>query len=260
MFRLDGGAMFGSVPKALWSRMCVPDDENRILMATRSLVIDDGDRRFLVDVGCGDKWNGKTRAIFQFEEGPYRPVPGVTDVVLTHLHFDHAGGVSRFLSDGGLALNYPDARHHVSRANLDNASNPNPRERASYLAENVQVLQESDLNLIEDGEVLCPGITLHQSDGHTRGLCWVEVSDGGETLAFPADLIPLSHHLPLAYHMGYDMCAEKILTEKAAFLSKAVEERWTVVFEHDPSVVGGNVGQDESGRFRLMTRAEIPEL
>lgn len=246
-FRLDGGAMFGAVPKALWERVAPADDANRIVMATRSLIIEDGKRKMLVDTGCGDKWNPKTRGIFGIPDGPYEPVEGVTDVLLTHLHFDHAGGLSR-LENGAPVPNYPHAMHHVPRENLANAQNPHPRERASYLAEIIGVLSQVDLRLTDDGQAIWPGLTVHRSDGHTRGLMWLTLSDGGETLAFPSDLIPTSHHLPLPYAMGYDMCAETVIEEKRQFLEQAVTGNWLVVFEHDPTVASGRLAFDERGR------------
>ena len=267
--------MFGAVPRA---RGAPPDEDNRILLATRSLIIEFGERKMIVDLGCGDKWDEKSRSIFCIPEGPYVPVPGVTDVLLTHMHFDHAGGISRRTRNaergtrnsgvGGMRPHppsgtspgagedsiepcYPDARHFLSSANYENAKRPNPREKASYLPENVGALKMVELALTEDGQEVWPGVRVHQSDGHTRGLQWVEVSDGGETIAFPADLFPTSKHLPLPYGMGYDMCAEKALLEKADFLRRAVEGRWIVVFEHDPVVEATRLKFDERGRAMI---------
>ena len=246
-FRLDGGAMFGSVPKVLWERVAPADDANRIVMATRSLIIEHGERKMLVDTGCGDKWNAKTRAIFDLPDAAYQPVAGVTDVLLTHLHFDHAGGISRL--ESGMPLpNYPHAIHHVPRENLANARDPHPRERASYLAENIDMLSQVDLRLTDDNLDVWPGLTVHRSDGHTRGLMWLTLADGGETLAYPTDLVPTSHHLPLPYAMGYDMCAETVIEEKRLFLDQAVAGNWLVVFEHDPVVEAARLAFDERGR------------
>jgi glyoxylase-like metal-dependent hydrolase (beta-lactamase superfamily II) len=258
-FRLDGGAMFGSVPKTLWAREAPPDDENRILLATRSLVIEDGERRILLDVGCGDKWSDKNRAIFCIPDAPYVPVPGVTDVLLTHMHFDHGGGVSRFV-DGELRACYPEARHYLSRENHENARRPNVRERASYLAENLDVLPTVDFHLTGDQEELLPGITVHQSHGHTRGLQWVKLSDGGETVLYPADLIPTSKHLPLPFVMGYDMCAERALEEKRSFLEMAVATSAVIVFEHDPHLAAARVRFDERGRAVVANEIDLPVL
>lgn len=257
-FRLDGGAMFGSVPKALWARDAPPDESNRILLATRSLIIEDGGRKMIVDVGCGDKWSEKNRAIFCIEDTPYAPVPGVTDVLLTHLHFDHAGGVSRFAADGRSPEPcYPNARHFVSAANLENAQSPNVRERASYLAENVDVLASTELTLTQPEQGIWPGVTVHESNGHTHGLHWVKISDGGTTVVFPADLIPTSHHLPVPYVMGYDICAETSMNEKRDLVDRAVAENWVVVFEHDPIVGAARLGFDERKRIAVVESVNL---
>lgn len=239
--------MFGSVPKTLWNREAPADEANRILLATRSLVLDDGERRILVDVGCGDKWTEKLRSIYCIPDGPYVPVPGVTDVVLTHLHFDHGGGVSRY-EDGSLAPSYPSARHWVSATNYENAKNPHPRERASYLPENVDILEQVDLRLTADGAVIMPGISVHQVHGHTRGLQWLHVTDGEATIVYPADLVPTSKHLPVPYVMGYDMCAEMAMAEKEAFLRQVVDGDWIVAFEHDPKLAAARIRFDERGK------------
>ncbi len=276
-FRLDGGAMFGAVPRTIWERLCPPDERNRIPMATRSLVVEDGaGSKLLVDLGCGDKYSPKMREIFCIPDAPYLPVEGVTDVLLTHLHFDHCGGISRFEhespSEEPSAANhesqianravpsYPRARHFVSRANLENAKNPNPRERASYLEENVGALESVETVLIrEDSQELpgWPGLRVHRSDGHTRGLLWVELSGGGASLAYPSDLCPTSHHLPPVYAMGYDMCAETSMRERQEFLERAIEGNWTVVFQHDPAVPAARLKWDDRGRPAVGERVEV---
>ncbi len=248
-FRLDGGAMFGTVPKTLWERESPADDANRILLATRSLIVEDGERILLIDAGCGDKWSDKEQSIYAIEHVPYIPVPGVTDLLLTHLHFDHAGGVSRYSQNSHTVEPcYPLARHYVSQANYANAQAPNIRERGSYLAANADVLSQVELRLVEDGEEIWPGLTVHKADGHTVGLMWVKLTDDGTTIAFPADLIPTSNHLPIAYVMGYDICAERSMQEKQAFLTQAIAESWIVVFEHDPVVEAARLKWDERGR------------
>ena len=254
-YRLDGGAMFGSVPKAIWSGLIPADGDNRIRLATNSLVIESGDRRFLVDVGCGDKWSEKQRRIYGIE--PAGPLPGgpaaVTDVILTHLHFDHAGGLSRRVpgADGGVEPCYPRARAHLQEANLDLARAPGPRERASYLPENLAVLERIPLELARGSAELVPGLWVHRSDGHTRGLQWVEVRGDGATVAFPSDLVPTSRHLPLPYAMGYDMNVERLLEEKAEFLRRAVAGDWIVVFVHDPEVPAARIRVDERGHYAV---------
>ena len=250
--------MFGTVPKTLWARETPADDSNRILLATRSLIVEDGERTLLIDTGCGDKWSEKNMAIYCLEEKPYEPVPGVTDILLTHLHFDHAGGLSRF-SQKSQALEpcYLSARHYLSRANYSNAKTPNVRERVSYLKENIDVLTQVDLKLIEDGDEIWPGLTVHRADGHTHGLLWVKLTADGTTVAFPADLIPTTKHLRVAYVMGYDICAERSMQEKQAFLTRAIAESWIVVFAHDPVVGAARLSLDERGQPVV---AELVEL
>lgn len=255
--RLDGGAMFGVVPKTIWERVAPADDLNRILLATRSLIIEEGDRKLVVDLGCGDKWNAKTRAIFDASDKPYEPIEGVTDVLFTHLHFDHSGGVSRIDEVGDLVLNYPFATHYVSRPNYENGLRPNVRERASYLPENVNALAQAKLTLLETEQEVWRGLTVHRADGHTDGLFWVTLCDGGTTVAFPSDLCPTSHHLPVVYTLGYDICTKTCMIEKQAFLEQAIAEQWIVVFQHDPEVCAAKLGWDDRGRPVVTERLDI---
>ena len=259
-YRLDGGAMFGTVPRVIWSGLIVPDGQNRIRLATRSLLVRADGRVFLVDLGCGDKWSDKLRRIFGVE--PVVPVPGaadVTDLVLTHLHFDHAGGISRRVAGQPeeVAPCYPGARVHLQAANLEAARQPGPRERASYLAENLAVLARVPLELAHGPREIVPGLRVHPSDGHTRGLQWVEVRDGGATVVFPSDLVPTSRHLPLPYAMGYDMNVERLLEEKQEFLRRAVAEDWIVVFVHDPDVPAARIRVDERGHYAVREVVEV---
>lgn len=256
-FRLDGGAMFGSVPKNLWAKKIANDGENCIPLALRSLKIEVDGRTFLVDVGIGEKWSEKQRAIFAIKNTPAHDLgftpDSITDIVLTHLHFDHAGGISRFTSDSSteLELVYPDATVHLQRTNLENAGQPNAKERASYLKENVTILRQAKLNLLNGETEIVPDLWVHTFNGHTRGQQTVELRDGDTSLVFPTDLIPTSHHLPVPFHMGYDICAETILREKEAFLSQCVERSAIVVFQHDPKVAAGRVVRDDRGQYTL---------
>ncbi|MGD0781498.1 MAG: MBL fold metallo-hydrolase [Candidatus Aminicenantales bacterium] len=256
-YKLDGGAMFGNVPKPIWNRLIPADADNRIRLATQSLLVRDGERLFLVDAGNGERGSEKHRRIFGIEpaaEGPAGIDPAaVTDVLISHLHFDHSGGLAAAGPDGpgGPPLRFPGARIHVQKANLENARHPNPREKASYLAETTALLERSDLVLTEGSREIAPGIWVHRADGHTRGLQWVEVRDGARTLAFPSDMIPTSRHLPLPYAMGYDICVERLMEEKEALLRKAVENDWILVFVHDPDVPAATIKIDERGHFAV---------
>jgi glyoxylase-like metal-dependent hydrolase (beta-lactamase superfamily II) len=260
MFRLDGGAMFGSVPKNIWAGVIPADDENCIPLAARGLLIDTGDRRVLVDVGMGDKWNDKQRAIFAIQNTPAAELgldySSVTDVILTHLHFDHAGGVSKFEGES-LELCFPNAQHYVQSTNYEVAKNPNVRERASYLSENVEPLSKAKLMLLQGDTDIVPGISVHQIDGHTKGQQWIKVSQAGQAVVFPSDLIPTSRHLPVPYVMGYDLDARRSLEEKAAFLEQALKEQWIVVFQHDPDLKACTLATDKRGHYCVGERVDI---
>jgi glyoxylase-like metal-dependent hydrolase (beta-lactamase superfamily II) len=256
-FRLDGGAMFGTVPRTIWSKLSPPDEDNRILLAARSLVIRTKDRIVLVDAGTGDRWTDKLRRIYDIRpaEGGGRGLDpeSVTDVILTHLHFDHARGIFRARpgGEGAADLRYPAARVHVQEANYETAKAPNARERASYIAEDTKLLGRARLVLTSGSQEILPGVWVHETNGHTRGHQWVEVKGEGFTVAFPSDIVPTSRHLPLPYLMGYDISAETLLVEKDALLSRAVAEGWVLVFGHDPDVVAGRVGRDDREHYAL---------
>lgn len=260
-FGLDGGCMFGSVPKNLWVRSIGADEENRIPLVCRSLLIKHEERQFLVDVGMGEKWSDKQRQIYGIRNTPqfnwgFEPSQ-VTDVVLTHLHFDHAGGISYRHSDGSLKLSYPHAKVHLQCANWDRARNPSLKDRASYLSENVTPLQDADLVLYDGDVEIYPGITAHRVDGHTPGQQWVEISAGDSRLFFATDLIPTSHHVPLAYHMGYDVCADTLLPEKEAFLARAVDENAIVCFQHDRDVQAARIVRNARGQYEISERLTL---
>jgi glyoxylase-like metal-dependent hydrolase (beta-lactamase superfamily II) len=256
-FRLDGGSMFGTVPKTIWSKLAPPDEENRILLAARSLVIRTGERVFMVDAGMGDRWTEKLRRIYDIQPGadndPSFDTDSVTDIILTHLHFDHARGIFRARpeAEGEVDLRYPQARVYVQAANYENARKPNARERASYLAEDVKLLERTPLVFTSGSQELYPGIWVHGTNGHTRGHQWVEVKNGDVSVAFPSDIVPTSRHLPLPYLMGYDVSAETLLGEKDELLNRAVAERWILVFGHDPDVPAGRITRDERGHYTL---------
>jgi glyoxylase-like metal-dependent hydrolase (beta-lactamase superfamily II) len=262
-FRLDGGAMFGTVPRAIWSKLAPSDGDNRILLAARSLVIRTEDRVFMVDAGMGDRWTDKLRRIYDIRPetggGPGLDPASVTDIILTHLHFDHARGIFRERPDapGEVDLLYPGARIYVQAANLENARKPNARERASYIAEDTKLLERAELVLTSGSQEIYPGLWVHRGDGHTRGHQWVEVRGDGASLAFPGDVVPTSRHLPLPYLMGYDISAGILLEEKDALLDRAAAEGWTLVFGHDPDTAAGRIGRDEKGHYALAEPAAL---
>ena len=243
---LDGGSMFGSVPKPLWSRLQPPDERNRIRLAMRCLLLENDAHRILVDDGIDEKMAPKLREIYRVEteeatlEGSLSAcgltTADVTDVVLTHLHFDHAGGSTR-LEQGRLVPRFPRARYHVQRRNLANARRPNPRERASYMADDFEPLAERGVLSEWDGpQRPWPGIEIFTADGHTRGQQLLRVAGEEGTLYFVADLIPTASHVRIPFVMGYDVAAIETMEEKRALLDRASREGAWIVLEHDPLV------------------------
>ena len=246
---LDGGAMFGSVPKPLWSRGYPADERNRIRLSMRCLLLEGPGRRVLVDVGAGHKLAQKLVDIYRIEnhehtlEGSLAAAglapADVTDVILTHLHFDHAGGATRMDGDR-LAPTFPAARYYVQRRNLENARQPNPRERASYMAENFEPLVAAGvLTAWEGAQSPWPGVEILTAEGHTRGQQLVRVSGGGNVLYFVADVVPTAAHVRVPYVMGYDVAAIETMAEKAALLGRAADEGGWICVEHDPLVALG---------------------
>jgi glyoxylase-like metal-dependent hydrolase (beta-lactamase superfamily II) len=251
-FALDGGAMFGIVPKPLWERQIPADERNRIRLALRCLLIEDGARRILVDDGMGDKWSEKQVGIYgldRSESSLERDLQrvgcdraAVTDVVLTHLHFDHAGGTTRLGVGGKLELAFPSATYHLQARNWDWARQPTERDAGSYLSDSFALLEGSGRLHLVDGEVeLFPGIHLEPSEGHTTALQLVRVSGGGETLVYCADLIPTSAHLKTSWIMGYDLRPLVCIEEKKRLLARALRDDWILFFEHDPKIAAGRV-------------------
>jgi len=243
-FKLDGGGMFGVVPRPLWSRSFTPDDLGRIQLDTNCLLVRTGDELVLVDTGNGSKMGEKERGIFDLAAGDpllqnlaqrgVRP-EAVTVVLLTHLHMDHAGGASRVSGDL-VVPSFPNAEVVVQRQEWEDALHNHSHMRTSYRLENLRPLQESGrLRLLDGDAEVAPGVSVQVTGGHTRAHQAVFVRGGGQTLFYPADICPTAAHLRPAYNMGYDMAPYETMTVKAELLDRAVREEWLVVFDHDPS-------------------------
>ena len=252
--RLDGGAMFGVVPKPLWERRIPADERNRIPLAMRCLLIESPDALVLVDTGAGNKDDAKFREIYGIEndgsptrlEDAIRHAghdPADVDVLIsTHLHFDHAGGNTLADPEGRIRPAFPKAKHIVQKGEFEFAQTPNERVRASYLAENYEPIHEAGLwTFVEGATEVLPGIEVFPTPGHTPHHQSVLVRSGGETACFLADVIPTSAHLPLPWIMGYDLEPLVTLGSKRALLERAREEEWLLVFEHDPVVPWGRL-------------------
>jgi len=270
--RLDGGAMFGVVPKPLWERRIVPDELNRIPLAMRCLLIEHDDGPVLVDTGLGNKEKKKFHEIYGVENAGHAGPTMLEDalaqagytpgeirwVINTHLHFDHAGGNTHIVREeaGGsgeeerpkkeVRLSFPNATYVVQRRELEFARHANERTAASYLAPNFDPVDAAGRWRLVDGEVeLLPGIRLLPTPGHVPYHQSVLVSGGGETLCYLGDLVPTSAHLPLPWIMGYDLEPLVTLETKRALLSRAEAERWALAFEHDPAHGLGRVVKDD---------------
>ena len=243
--KLDGGAMFGVVPKTWWSRTNPSDENNRIEMCTRLLLLDNGKRRILIDTGSGYKLAKKINEIYaidyskstiESELDKYNlKKEDITDVILTHLHFDHAGGSTYYDNDKQLLPAFPNAVHYVQEKQLNWARNPSERDKASFFPNDFEPLVNSKLLKTIDGEYKFDDyITLLPVNGHTRFMSLVKISDEKETLLYTADLIPMESHLPLPYIMGYDLFPLITLEEKRKYLTEASEKNWILFLEHDP--------------------------
>ena len=288
---LDGGAMFGVVPKALWSRQLPPDDQNRIPMTMRCLLIRslNTGRLYLVDNGAGNKFNDKMSAIYGLDYGPQGekrleaslaragvPPSEITDIIFTHLHFDHCGGTTDYV-DGVLSHVFPNARYHVHRDHFRTATEPNPREQASFLPDNISPIaaasdrlslvdvEQADANQVDANQVDAnqlvyePGLEALVMNGHTLGQQLPKITSGDQHLVFVADLLPTAQHLPLVWVMGYDMFPTQTLKEKQEFLEQAAAEQWWLLLEHDrfhECIQIGNI----DGRWKVVANSTLNDL
>lgn len=243
-FKLDGGATFGVVPKTIWQKLYPPDENNFCTWALRCLLIETDDRKILIDCGIGNKQDEKYLKNFQIENYKNFDVllseigfipDDITDVIFTHLHFDHCGGAVKHNADKtGFEPVFKNAVHWVSKQQWELANNPNPREKASFLKENYIPLMEKGLmTLIEKDGPLYKEISLKLYSGHTDGQIIPFINYKGNTLVFMADFIPTAFHFPLPYIVSYDTRPLVSMAEKEKFLNEAIENKYTLFFEHD---------------------------
>ena len=256
-FKLDGGAMFGVVPKMLWNNLNPADEKNLCNWAMRCLLVETGDRRILIDCGIGDKQSDKffgfyylngmqtlksslLAAGFNFED--------ITDVLLTHLHFDHVGGAVVRNDQGLLEPAFPNAVYHVTESHWKHAVNPNAREKASFLSENFIPLYEAGkINFVSHGDNLASGFDIRVVDGHTKGMITPLIDTGSKHLVYCADLIPSSCHIPVNYVMGYDI--EPLITMQEKENLYASDADLVYYFEHDLVTECAKVGKNEKGQW-----------
>lgn len=260
-FKLDGGAMHGVVPKSMWQKVNPADDNNMCSWAMRCLLIDTGDRKILIDNGMGDKQDAKffghyyphgedtvasSLAKYGFTHAD------ITDVFLTHLHFDHCGG--SIVRDGDkLIPAFPNATYWSNKAHWASAAAPNEREKASFLKENILPIQESGrLQWIEtaDGEEWLPDIRIRYVQGHTDNMMLPQINYNGQTILFCADLVPSAAHISMPWVMAYDMRPLDTLNEKRLLLKEAADNNWLLFFEHDPKIEACSLIND-NGRVKM---------
>jgi len=255
-FALDGGAMFGIIPKPIWEKTNPADELNRVTLSTRNLLLVSDDKKILIDTGMGNKWDEKSKNIyyinskidlkFALKQNGIKP-ENITDVLLTHLHFDHTGGSTK-VENGKLVPTFPNAKYLVQKKNFERAMNPSERDKGSYIKENFEPLvKEGVLNLI-DGEInYDDNISFRVINGHTFSQQMIKISDASNTVLYCADLMPFVSQIRIPYIMGYDLQPLITVQEKKKYLQLAANENWYLYFGHDPQFAAATVKHSEKG-------------
>jgi glyoxylase-like metal-dependent hydrolase (beta-lactamase superfamily II) len=270
-FKLDGGAMFGVVPKSIWHKTNPADENNMCTWAMRCLLIEDENKLILIDNGIGNKQDAKFLSYYylhgdadlltSIRKAGYSP-DQVTDVILTHLHFDHCGGgVQHNASRTGYELTFKNARYWSNPAHWQWATHPNAREKASFLKENLLPMQESGHLHFIDANTTSPfaHIDFIFVDGHTEKMMLPRIKYKGRTILYVADLLPSSSHIPIPYVMGYDSRPLLTMEEKTTILGQAADENYLLFFEHDPYHACATVEHTEKG-IRANAKGTLPEM
>lgn len=255
-FYLDGGAMFGIIPKPLWEKSNPADEANRIKLSTRNLLLISDSKKILIDTGMGKKWSRKSSEIYRIEQDELSlessltklqiKSDDITDVLLTHLHFDHTGGSTEII-DGKIVPTFKNAKYYVSEKNFNWAMNPTERDKGSYIKDDFLPLFDNGVLFFTKEEIFDDCIELIEVNGHTSGMQIIKIFDPSTTILFCADLFPTSSHIPIPYVMGYDLQPLITIEEKKQILARAVEENWKLCFEHDPFHTFATVEKTESG-------------
>ncbi len=268
-FKLDGGAMFGVVPKSIWNKLNPADSNNLCTWAMRCLLVEDGDRLILIDTGMGNKQSEKFFSYYEphGEDSLEKSLNSngfsaddVTDVFLTHLHFDHCGAAIKYDTDQKLVPTFKNAVYWSNEAHWNWAVKPNSREKASFLKENILPIQEhGQLKFLKEGETLIPGFSFITVNGHTEAMMLPKINYKGHTIVYMADLLPSEAHLPIPYVMAYDIRPLVSLTEKEKFLKAAIAENYILYFEHDRKLPACTVAMTERG-IRMKDAIRIEEI
>mgnify|MGYP001268962901 CR=1 FL=1 len=254
-FRLDGGAMWGVVPANLWRKMTPPAEDNTILMSLRPFLLERGDEKVVVEVGVGERWSDKLRAIYHIDtstglDDTLRACgvsPGdVTHVIASHCHWDHIGAqvIER---DGALVPHFPNARHFAPRTEIEWAKHPGHARQGSYRAEDLLAVEEAGLLTgVEGSQELLPGVRMHVLGGHSDGVSVITVNEGGagETAIFWSDVVPTSHHIQPPYIMAYDIDVAGSFDVRSEWLRRVADQGWIGLYYHDPDVAFGRLAFD----------------
>ena len=260
-FKLDGGAMFGVVPKLIWNKLVPANENNLCNWSMRCLLVEIKDRKILIDTGIGNKQSEKFYGHYDLngEDSLMGSLASngisadqITDVLLTHLHFDHCGGAI-IKQDDALLPQFPNAIYHLTESHWNHANNPNDRERASFLPENFMLLKELGLlNFVNEGDMIADCIEIKVFNGHTFGMIAPIIHWGATKLMYMADLIPAAAHIPVNYVMGYDIQPLITMEEKKSLLPWLESEQIWLVFEHDASFCRAQVQQNDRGQFKAV--------
>lgn len=260
VFGLDGGAMFGIIPKPLWSKFNPADEQNRVTLRARNLLLLSDSRKILIDSGIGSDWDEKfirnyrldqseNSSSYSFNKLGIKP-EGITDVLLTHLHFDHTGG-STYLKDGKWFPTFPNAKYYVQKKHFEWALNPTEKDRGSFIQNRFMPLHNEGLLNFIDGDVSFDDeIEFITINGHTSFQQMIKVYDSSNSVLYCGDLFPFTSHIPIPYVMGYDLQPLLTVQEKKKILPIAVEQNWKLFFEHDPEVIMGTVAESQ-GKFSI---------
>lgn len=253
-FGLDGGAMFGIIPKPVWEKKVPADELNRVNMVTRSLLLVSDEKKILIDTGNGTKWEEKYKQIYDINTDQYNIEKSlgkygfsseqITDVICTHMHFDHIGGNTKIKS-GKVVPTFPNAKYWISEENWKLANHPSQKDAGSFIEHDWKVLAENQMIEIIDGrEPFIEGIETFVTHGHTPGLLHPIVSDGSNKLFYGADIFPMVAHIPIPWVMAYDVQPVVTMEEKQKLLQKMEREDWILFFEHDPHIQACTVHKD----------------
>ncbi len=255
-YLLDGGAMFGVVPKPLWQRRTTPDDQNRILLGTNTVLVRDGKRTIVIETGIGNKLDEKLRNIYSaqqklmdsFAAAGVRPEE-VDIVINSHLHFDHCGWNTRKLPDGSVVPTFPNARYFAHRGEVEHGRLQLERDAISYIADNYEPLIASgQMTLIDAGAEITPGITTELFPGHTAQMMAIHIDSCGQRATYISDLIPTSAHLDVTWCMGYDLDPLSVISQRKRFYARAIPEQWLVLFTHDHHTPFGHITLNEKSK------------